>query len=415
MQIGKYSFGIGDRFGHQGQAQLKAIMKAKLAGVDIVPVWNKSHREHGIVGTTHADVRAEADEAVDNLGWNGEYRVDADHINMSNVDGYIQFADFFTLDVADFIMKPAEDYKVKAFITRNKQYLGELRIPGIKEKFQITQEKLTEIANKFLFAIQQAGELYRHIARIKGAVNMIPEVSMDEVEIPQTPVEMFFILSMLSTEQLPLQTIAPKFTGRFNKGVDYEGDLVKFEKEFEQDLLVIDYAIEEFGLPDNLKLSVHSGSDKFSIYPIMGELIRKYDKGIHVKTAGTTWLEEIIGLAAAGGNALDIAKKVYQNAYEKQEALCAPYATVIDIDPARLPDPNEVNGWDSAKFADTLRHIPGNADYNSSFRQLIHVGYKVAAQLGDEYYAALKKYADSIARNVEENIFDRHLKRLFNL
>ena len=134
-----------------------------------------------------------------------------------------------------------------------------------------------------------------------------------------------------------------------------------------------------------------------------------------MKTAGTTWLEEIIGLAAAGGKALGLAKKVYRRAFEKQEALCAPYATVIDIDAGNLPSPDEVDEWDSNKYADTLRHIPGHADYNSNFRQLIHVGYKVASELGDEYYNALKGNAEVIAQNVEENIFDRHIKRLFDL
>ena len=164
-----------------------------------------------------------------------------------------------------------------------------------------------EIAYKYLYATQQAAKLYRYIAGKKGADNLVPEVSMDEVAEPQTPVELFFILSMLASENLPLQTIAPKFTGRFNKGVDYEGDIRQFEKEFEEDLLVIDFAIKKFGLPENLKLSVHSGSDKFSIYPIMGKLIKKYHKGIHVKTAGTTWLEEVIGLAASGGEGLEMA------------------------------------------------------------------------------------------------------------
>ncbi len=415
MKIAKYSFGIGDRFGHQGKAQLSALIKAKNAGIDFIPVWNKSHREHGIVGTSPADVRTEADASVKALGWEGEYQVDADHINMSNVDGYIEHSDFFTLDVADYINEPAENTKVNAFIEQNRKYIGDLEIPGINEAYNISEEILVGIAGKYLFATEKAAVLYRYIAEKKGADNMIPEVSMDEVADPQTPVELFFILSMLANENLPLQTIAPKFTGRFNKGVDYQGDVAQFEKEFEEDLLVIEFAISEFGLPENLKLSVHSGSDKFSIYPIMGKLIQKYDKGIHVKTAGTTWLEEIIGLADADGAALNLAKKVYRKAFENQEALCAPYATVIDIDPEKLPSPDEVDTWDSNKYTDTLRHIPGNPDYNSNFRQLIHVGYKVAAELGDEYYSALKENADVIAQNVEENIFDRHIKRLFAL
>jgi hypothetical protein len=98
---------------------------------------------------------------------------------------------------------------------------------------------------------------------------------MDEVDAAQSPVELFFILLMIKQYGIPAQTIAPKFTGRFNKGVDYVGDASLFRKEFEEDLLVIDFAVLTFGLPDNLKLSVHSGSDKFTIYPIMGELIKK--------------------------------------------------------------------------------------------------------------------------------------------
>jgi hypothetical protein len=98
---------------------------------------------------------------------------------------------------------------------------------------------------------------------------------MDETDSPQTPVELLFILAAMGREKIPLQTIAPKFTGRFNKGVDYVGDLTQFEKEFNDDLAVIAYAVREFGLPENLKLSVHSGSDKFSIYPIIHRAIVK--------------------------------------------------------------------------------------------------------------------------------------------
>jgi len=152
---------------------------------------------------------------------------------------------------------------------------------------------------------------------------------------------MFFILKMIAEQGIPAQTIAPKFTGRFNKGVDYVGDVAQFSREFEEDVLVIDYAIKEFGLPENLKLSIHSGSDKFSIYPAIRHIIKKYDKGIHVKTAGTTWLEEVIGLALAGGEALQLAKDIYKSALSRQEELCAPYADVIDIKQNELPSAAE--------------------------------------------------------------------------
>lgn len=415
MKLGKYSIGVGDRFTHQGKAQLRAIMKANETGLGISPVWNKSNREHIYVGTVPADTRREADEAVKALNYTGLYFVDADHINIDTVSKYVESSDFFTLDVAAFIGKKSNKEDVDAFISSCEKYIGQLQLPGMSEPLHVTEELLRSIAGKFLAATQQASEIYAYLKNEKGEGNFITEVSMDEVESPQTPVELLFILKMLADKKVPVQTIAPKFTGRFNKGVDYVGNLDQFAREFEEDVLVIDFAVKEFGLPEELKLSVHSGSDKFSIYPIMADIIRKHDKGLHLKTAGTTWLEEVIGLAEAGGEGLELAKKIYENSYNRQEELCAPYADVIDINGADLPSVEEVKGWSGEKFANTLRHIPGHPDYNPNFRQLIHVAYAVAAKMGSEYADLLVRYADVIGACVEENIYDRHLKRLFAL
>jgi tagaturonate epimerase len=415
MEIGKFSFGIGDRFEHQGEAQLRAIKKATEKGVIVTPVWNKSNREHNIVHSEPSGTRKEANAAVASLNWKGQYLVDADHINLSNVERFIDTSDFFTLDVASCINKPATAESVIAFKQSCSDFGSQVIIPGIDEPVYISDELLSEVADKFLAAVQEAGKIYRKIESIKGIGKFITEVSMDEVDIPQTPVDMFFILKMIADLGIPAQTIAPKFTGRFNKGVDYVGDVEQFAKEFEQDIMVIDYAVQHFGLPGNLKLSVHSGSDKFTIYPVMAEIIKRHDKGLHVKTAGTTWLEEVIGLAIAGGEALDAAKEIYIKALGRKEELCGPYADVIDIDNSKLPSAEEVTLWDSEKFANTLRHIPGHPDYNPNFRQLIHVGYKVASEMGNRYTDLLKKYKEVVGQCVEENIYERHLKRLFEL
>jgi len=413
-QLGKYSFGIGDRFSHEGKAQLTAIIESyRRYGMDFVPVWNKSNREHQIVGTDPMDTRREADEAVNTLGYGKPYFVDADHINMNNVDRFIEASDFFTIDVADYIGKNADIKAIAEFTERNLKYVGSLIVPGIEEPFHVSRELIEMLAGKYLYAIQEAGRIYRHIAQYKGADNFVTEVSMDEVDSPQTPLEIFFILSALSQEGVPAQTIAPKFTGRFNKGVDYVGDLRQFEKEFQEDLLVIDYAVKEFGLPEGLKLSIHSGSDKFSIYPIMGRLIRKYNKGIHIKTAGTTWLEENIGLALADIQALELAKKIAISALGRMEELCAPYATVIDINPANLPTAEQIAAWSGTEYARAIRHNQDDPLYNPDFRQLVHVSYKIAAELGDEYYSALTRNSEVIAGQVSENIIDRHVARLF--
>lgn len=415
MKLGKFSLGVGDRFSHQGIAQLRGIMKANEKGLDISPVWNKSNREHTYVHSQPADVRSEADAAVEALGFKGKYFVDADHINFSNVAPFVVHSDFFTLDVASFIGRPSEEKDVEAFVASCNKYMGNLQIPGVDYSITVTVELLEKIAGKFLAAAQQAADIYNFLKTEKGEGNFITEVSMDEVETPQTPVELLFILKMLADKGVPAQTIAPKFTGRFNKGVDYTGDVDQFAKEFEEDVLVIDFAIKEFGLPEELKLSIHSGSDKFSIYPVMALVIKKYDKGLHVKTAGTTWLEEVIGLAIAGDDALVAAKYIYEHSIGRKDELCAPYADVIDIDDTKLPSVEEVNSWTGEKYANTLRHIPGHPDYNPNFRQLIHVAYKVAAEMGKNYADLLEKYSEVIGSCVEENIYDRHLKRLFNL
>ena len=414
MELGKYSFGIGDRFSHEGTAQLAALILAEQKyHMQFVPVWNKSNREHQIIGTEPVDTRREADEAVKALGYKRPYFVDADHINMNNVDRFIDASDFFTIDVADYIGKPADESAVSQFVENNLKYAGTLRIPGIQEPFNVDRNLLQLLAGKYLFAAQEAGRIYRHIADKKGADNFVTEVSMDEVDAPQTPIEIFFILSALAAEGIPAQTIAPKFTGRFNKGVEYVGNTAQFEKEFREDLLVIDYAVKEFGLPQGLKLSIHSGSDKFSIYPIMGRLIRQYDKGIHIKTAGTAWLEENIGLALADAKALDLAKKIAISALGRMEELCIPYATVIDINPANLPTAEQIASWDGNQYARALRHNQKDTLYNPDFRQLVHVSYKIAAELAPEFYAALERNADVVAQQVKENILDRHIARLF--
>ena len=413
MILEKYSFGLGDRFGHQGKAQLQAIINAKKQGINISPVWNKSHREHTIIGTLPGDVRIEADNAVKTLGWNNSYHVDADHIGLKNVDLFIDSSDFFTLDVADFIGQAADESDVGSFVNKYKKYVGSLAIPGIDETFEISEGQIETIAQKFLLAVKEAGKIYRHIETAKGSDSFITEVSMDETDQPQTPVEMFFILAAIADEGIPAQTTAPKFTGRFNKGVDYVGDVGRFAKEFEEDLAVIAFAIKKFGLPENLKLSVHSGSDKFSIYKSMNNALKKFDAGLHIKTAGTTWLEELIGLAMAGGEGLSIAKKAYANALSRFDELCVPYATVIDIDKDKLPSPEAVAQWSGEDFADALRHNQSCDKYDSNLRQLLHVAYKIAAEMGDEFLNALEKYEETIAENVTENIYERHIKPIF--
>ena len=272
--LSKNSIGVGDRFAHQAVPQLHACTMAAEQGVTVVPVWNKSNREHNIIGSEPLSVRAEADRAVRELGWPKQYYVDADHINFDTVDRFITASDFYTIDVADWIGKPADQAAIQTFVQRHKELTGELEIPGIAKPALIDAAFLEKTAAKYLAAVKEAGRIYRKIEDLKGQRKFIPEVSMDETDSPQTPAELLIILAAIADEGIPIQTIAPKFTGRFNKGVDYQGDLAKFSEEFSDDVATIAFAVKNYNLPANLKLSVHSGSDKFSIYQPMRQALQ---------------------------------------------------------------------------------------------------------------------------------------------
>ena len=412
--LAKYSMGVGDRFGRQGRAQLEAFrLLAEKERVNVSPVWNKSNREHTIVGTKPESVRFEADAAVRDAHWTQPYYVDADHISLKNVDGFVDVSDFFTLDVADYIGETMEEGDIYGFVSRHPELIGTHEIEGLAAPVVLTPALLTEYLRSTLFAVRQAGRLYRHIVEKKGSDDFVTEISMDETLQPQTPVMLLVILAAIADEKIPLQTIAPKFTGRFNKGVDYVGDAGVFGREFDEDVCVLRYAARQFGLPENLKLSIHSGSDKFSLYPYVARTLKARDVGVHVKTAGTTWLEEVVGLAASGGEGLAVAKEIYARAWPRFNELCGPYATVIDVQPGRLPRVEEVEAWSCGRFASVLRHVPGDAHFNPDFRQFIHVAYKVAAELGTRYLDALSASETVVARHVTENLYVRHLKPLF--
>ena len=413
MRLPKYSIGLGDRFARQGPAQLDAIIKAAQLGVSICPVWNKSWREHSIVGSRPADVRVEADSAVAARCYKGPYFVDADHVGLKNIEPFLDCCDFFTIDVAEQIGGAVDETDLARFVDNHQHFVGLLTLPANCQTLAVSDEILENAVRKYLPAVREAGSIYRRIAKVKGDDSFITEVSMDETDSPQTALELFFILAALADEEIPIQTIAPKFSGRFNKGVEYVGDVEQFAQEFEQHVAVIQLAIRAFGLPENLKLSVHSGSDKFSLYGPMRRILKRLDAGVHLKTAGTTWLEELVGLALAGDEGLSTIKQIYCAALDRVDELTGPYVTVIDIDRGGLPSASTVTAWDGTRMAAALRHEPNCPDFNPNLRQLLHVAYKIAAELGDTYHNLLRRHADVVSEQVTANLFDRHIRPLF--
>jgi len=141
--------------------------------------------------------------------------------------------------------------------------------------------------------------------------------------------------------------------------------------------------------------------------------IARRGAGLHLKTAGTNWLEELIGLAEASPEGLAMAKTIYHQALEHVDALCAPYAAVIDIHRAQLPSAETVAYWTSGQFTGALRHDPKCPQFNPNLRQLFHVGYKVAAQIGRPYLELVAASRKQISQNVTDNLYTRHIEPLF--
>ncbi len=404
MRLSRFSIGTGDRFGLEGEAQIAAFKALRERGGDADIVWNKSNREHVIIGSSPKDQERAAAEAIRNTGWNGTWFVDADHITMKTVDWFIPHSNFFTIDVAETIGTPASPASRDAYLSRAAFLLKKGAAP-----VEVTQSDLEAVAEKFLAAVEEAGITYRHIAERRAPGSFIVELSMDETDAPQTPGQVAAILVAVAAEKLPIATFAPRFPGKFLKGVDYVGDVAEFMRAFEAETKIAQWASSALGLPKGLKLSIHTGSDKYKLYKGIHEIITRLGAGVHLKTAGTTWLEEIVGLAEAGGDGLAMAKRVYASAYARIDELTAPYANVVDIDRAQLPTPEQVAAWDSATFVSALRHEPGSRAMRSDMRQLMHVGFRIAAEMGDEYLSALKVYRESVARNVRKNLLERHL------
>jgi hypothetical protein len=413
MEIEKYSIGMGDRFGCEGAAQLRAVQKAEQRDVVVVPVWNKSFREHSLIGTKPADVRASADRAVAAGRWRHAHYVDADHVGLKTVDGFLGSSNFFTLDVADFIGKSAPDDAIASFVKDMEPLRGELRIPGVEAALEVTDSVLEKFARQYLHAVGEAGRTYRHVASSKGEGTFVTEVSVDEATEPQTPLDLFLLLGAIARERIPLQTVAPKFSGKFLKGIDYVGDLRVFEREFDADVAVVLHAVDAFRLPASLKISVHTGSDKFSLYPLIRRALKRYDAGLHLKTAGTTWLEEVVGIALSGPTGLGVAKHIYSQAIARFDELCKPYATVVEIDRDRLPTESDVESWSSQQFANHLRNDPSCSEYSVHVRQIMHVAFKIAAEMGDDFHKALAASHEATGKLVTDNLFERHIRPLF--
>jgi hypothetical protein len=391
------SAGCGDRLGLATPGHVRAVR----AVGGIAPIFaQQSMRENARTGRTPQEVLDDAMWGVFQEGWREPWGADADHLKTpDDVDlcvaaGYT----FFTLDPGahvdnaahtddlttlreKFAALPWAELQDTAASLRDR-YLGGERPVG-NDTLAFDETALLRAADKYGHALAHTVKMYRHLAAAKGDQPFDLEVSVDETATPTTPLEHVFIASELARLGVRWTSLAPRYVGRFEKGVDYIGDLDDFAASFAQHAAIA----REIG---PYKLSIHSGSDKFSIYGIMAE----HTEGMaHLKTAGTSYLE---ALRAVAGVAPDLFRKILALAIERYPEDRATYH--VSADAAKLPAPEALADDELAAVLDTF-----------DGREVLHVTFGSALDAyGDELKAVLDAHEDAHYAALERH-FVRHL------
>jgi hypothetical protein len=294
----KKSFGFGDRLGLGTPGHLAASRRHP----DFAPIFaQQSIREMTRTGRTAEEVMLAAQTTLDRRGYSGIWGADGDHLKTPEDVERVEKAGFcfYTIDPSAYVNNQAdvlgeselraqvgalESEGLFADFNWREYYLDRVFSVGHGLVLQFDEESLFRAAVKYSKATAHASQMSGAIARASAHRGFEIEVSVDETDSPTSPLEhLFFALELKRRGTSNLVSLAPRFVGEFEKGIDFKGDLAAFERQ-----LRLHVAIARFAGP--YKISIHSGSDKFSVYPIIGRLCGDL---LHVKTAGTSYLEAL--------------------------------------------------------------------------------------------------------------------------
>ncbi|WP_041077375.1 tagaturonate epimerase family protein [Thermotoga caldifontis] len=350
----KLSFGFGDRLGVATAAHAQCVNKEKC-----FPVFaQQSVREITRTERTWSDVLYSAIWGVFESGYDGLFGADADHVKkIEDLEkaarvGYTMF----TIDPSDHIKDPAkfdrrelarfyEEHPLRRAIET--RYVGK-SFTILGERLTFDEEEFAELFVTYIDAIDHVEECYKALrATIGGSFDL--EVSIDETSLPTTPLAHIFFVQELVRRGVEFQTLALRFPGEWQKGIDYIGDIDLFAEELDKHVAIVK-------MFTGYKLSLHSGSDKFSVYPILAE---KTEGTVHVKTAGTSYLEAIRVVAKF---APDLYREIHKFALSRFEQDRASYHVTTDL--SKIPDVDSLSD-------DELVHLLDQPDS----RQLIHITY----------------------------------------
>jgi len=377
------SFGFGDRLGLATPGHIAAVKGTKFA-----PIFaQQSVRENTRTGRTPQQVVDDAKRAVDAAKWDAPWGADADHLKtVDDIPPFIAAGyTFFTVDPGEHVDNGADTDSVDVLnqkvATLGWDELSALYLSGNGEQVwgQFEAESLMRATVKYSKAVQHAVSMFKRLSELSDAFDF--EVSVDETDSPTTPLEHFFIANELTRAGVKFTSLAPRFIGRFEKGVDYIGDLNALDVEMSKHAVVTAH----FG---TYKLSLHSGSDKFSVYPLVA---KHWGERLHVKTAGTSYLEALRVLAK---HEPDLFLKIYSLGRERYETDKKTYHVSAELN--KLPDTNDL----PSLFE----------DFHA--REVLHVTFgSVLGQFGSEIKLSLEKHAEAYRAGLKLH-FDKHLSLL---
>ncbi|MBN2258569.1 MAG: hypothetical protein JW704_12265 [Anaerolineaceae bacterium] len=378
------SFGFGDRLGSATPGHIAAVK-----GTPFIPVFaQQSVRENARTGRSPQQVMNDALRAVEDAGWNTVWGADADHLK--SVDDLPPFIaagyTFYTVDPGAYVNNEADQAdpailrkKISSQVNWDElssMYIHKSNVPGLAP---FNDELLVRAVAKYGQAIQHTINMFQRLSDQMESFDF--EVSVDETDAPTSPLEHYYIANELTRQHVTFTSLAPRFIGRFEKGVDYIGDLAKLDAALEKHAAVTTH----FG---TYKISLHSGSDKFSVYPL---LVKHWRDRIHVKTAGTSYLEALRTLAEVEP---DLFRQIWSLGLERYPTDRASYH--VSADPGKVPPPGELREY--------------LEDFHA--REILHVTFGSALGVyGNEIRAALARHNDRYQENLHLH-FKRHLDSL---
>ncbi|MBI9049169.1 MAG: hypothetical protein JEZ00_07110 [Anaerolineaceae bacterium] len=377
------SFGFGDRLGLATPGHIAAVK-----GTNFAPIFaQQSVRENARTRRTPQQVMDDALRAVEAAGWDAPWGADADHLKtVADMKSFVDAGfTFFTVDPGDHVDNAADIDSIQILREKTAAQKWEERssiyLASANEQpwGVFNEERLLRAIAKYGKAIDHTIMMYQQLKEMKDSFDF--EASVDETEAPTTPLEHYFIVNELTRAGVNFTSLAPRFIGRFEKGVDYIGDLDALDIELAKHAAVTKHF-------STYKLSLHSGSDKFSVYPLIA---KHWGKLLHVKTAGTSYLEALRTLAVKEPALFG---RIWKMSLEKYPAERATYHVSGELDKVQA----------GLAPADLLN------DFHA--RQILHVTFGSALILfGNEIHGRLKKHADAYTENLQIH-FAKHLDLL---